>query len=200
MTRCCELIGVTPRNEYQHAITVMPQDETIFSKWDIIEAKINATFAKERIDFLSNKGRVQKRIARADQQILAIEKNRARAEISIAQQILDALELKAPKGGLVIYRRDRMREPQVGRRVLAGSDIGGGRGSARPPGANLRSGAGCGGAGSRTSRWQFTSTRFPGRPSMARYNRWLRWRRISNATRRSNISPARLPSRTPTKT
>jgi multidrug efflux pump subunit AcrA (membrane-fusion protein) len=67
--------------EYQHAVTVMPQDETIFSKWDIIEAKINATFAKERIDFLSNKGRVQKRIARADAQILAIEKNRARAEI-----------------------------------------------------------------------------------------------------------------------
>jgi multidrug efflux pump subunit AcrA (membrane-fusion protein) len=95
-------------------MTVMPQDETIFSKWDIIEAKINATFAKERINFLSNKGRVQKRIARADAQILAIEKNRARAEISIAQQTLDALELKAPKAGLVIYRRDRMREPQLG--------------------------------------------------------------------------------------
>jgi len=100
--------------EYQHAITVMPQDETIFSKWDIIEAKINANFAKERIDFLSNKGRVQKRIARADQQILAIEKNKARAEISIAQQTLDSLELKAPKTGLVLYRRDRMRDPQIG--------------------------------------------------------------------------------------
>ena len=100
--------------EYQHAMTVMPQDETIFSKWDIIEAKINAGFAKERINFLSNKGRVQKRIARADQQILAIEKNKARAEISVAQQTLDSLELRAPKGGLVLYRRDRMREPQVG--------------------------------------------------------------------------------------
>jgi HlyD family secretion protein len=100
--------------EYQHAMTVMPQDETIFSKWDIIEAKINAGFAKERINFLSNKGRVQKRIARADQQILVIEKNKARAEISVAQQTLDSLELRAPKGGLVLYRRDRMREPQVG--------------------------------------------------------------------------------------
>ncbi len=100
--------------EYQYAMTVLPQDETIFSKWDIIEAKINAGFAKERIDFLGNKGRVQKRIARSDQQILAIEKSRAQAELAIARQTLDSLELKAPKGGLILYRRDRMREPQVG--------------------------------------------------------------------------------------
>jgi HlyD family secretion protein len=100
--------------DYEYAMTVLPQDETIFSKWDIIEAKINAAFAKEKIDFLSNKGRVQKRIARSDQQILAIEKNRAQTEISITQQTLDSLELKAPKDGLLLYRRDRMREPQIG--------------------------------------------------------------------------------------
>ncbi len=100
--------------EYEYAMTVLPQDESIFSKWDIIEAKINAGFAKERIDFLGNKGRVQKRIARADQQILTIEKSRAQAELSIAKQTLDSLVLKAPKGGLLLYRRDRMREPQIG--------------------------------------------------------------------------------------
>lgn len=100
--------------EYNYAMTVLPQDETIFSKWDIIEAKINAGFAKERIDFLGNKGRVQKRIARSDQQILAIEKNRAQAELAIAKQTLDSLDLKSPKDGLVLYRRDRMREPQLG--------------------------------------------------------------------------------------
>jgi HlyD family secretion protein len=100
--------------EYNYAVTVMPQDETIFSKWDIIEAKINAGLAKERIDFLGNKGRVQKRIARADQQILAIEKNKAQAEISIARQTLDSLELKAAKAGLAIYRRDMRRDPQIG--------------------------------------------------------------------------------------
>jgi multidrug efflux pump subunit AcrA (membrane-fusion protein) len=100
--------------EYEYAMTVLPQDETIFSKWAIIEAKINAGFAKDRIGFLTNKGKVQKRIARSDQQILAIERNKAQAEIAIAQQTLDALELKTPKGGLVLYRRDRGRDPQVG--------------------------------------------------------------------------------------
>jgi HlyD family secretion protein len=100
--------------EYEYAMTVLPQDETIFSKWDIIEAKINAGFAKERINFLANKGRVQKRIARSDQQILAIEKNRAQTEIAITKQTLAALELKSPRDGLLLYRRDRMREPQIG--------------------------------------------------------------------------------------
>jgi len=100
--------------DYEYAMTVLPQDETIFSKWDIIEAKINAAFAKEKIGFLSNKGRVQKRIARSDQQILAIEKNKAQTEITITQQTLAALELKTPRDGLLLYRRDRMREPQMG--------------------------------------------------------------------------------------
>jgi len=100
--------------EYEYAMTVLPQDETIFSKWAIIEAKINAGFAKERIGFLASKGKTQKRIARSDQQILAIERNKAQAEIEIAKQTLAALELKTPKGGLVLYRRDRGRDPQVG--------------------------------------------------------------------------------------
>jgi RND family efflux transporter MFP subunit len=100
--------------EYEYAMTVLPQDETIFSKWDIIEAKINAGFAKERIGFLENKSRVQKRIARADQQILAIERNRAQTELQIAKQTLDSLEVRAPADGLVLYRRERMREPQMG--------------------------------------------------------------------------------------
>lgn len=100
--------------EYEYAMTVLPQDETIFSKWDIIEAKINAGFAKERISFLQNKGRVQKRVARADQQILVIERNKAQAELTIAKQTLASLEVRAPRAGLVLYRRDRMRDPQIG--------------------------------------------------------------------------------------
>jgi hypothetical protein len=37
-------------------MTVMPQDETIFSKWDIITAQADAVYAKARIDFLKSKG------------------------------------------------------------------------------------------------------------------------------------------------
>ncbi len=113
------------RKEYEYAMTVMPQDETIFSKWEIIEAQINAHLAEERIDFLKNKGRVQRRIARSDKQILAIEKNKAVSEQAIAQQTLDSLELSAPRDGLVIYNRRsyRMREPQIGDESYPGDTL-----------------------------------------------------------------------------
>lgn len=106
--------------EYEFAMTVLPQDETIFAKWDIIEAQINADFAKDRIDFLNHKGRTQKRVARADQQILAIEKDKAQTEMQMAKRTLDALELRTPAAGLVLYRLDRRREPQVGDEAMPG--------------------------------------------------------------------------------
>jgi len=100
--------------DYEYAMTVLPEDETIFSKWQIIEAGINAKFAKEKIDFLKNKSKVQQRVARADQQILAIEKNKAQGEIGLTQGTLNSLEVRTPAGGLVLWRRDRRRDPQVG--------------------------------------------------------------------------------------
>jgi len=106
--------------EFDYATTVMPQDEDIFSKWEIIEAQINANLAKEKMGFVGEKLKVSKKSAKADLQILSIDKNRAQTEIGIAQQTLDSLELKAPKPGLVVYRRERMREPQVGDEVMGG--------------------------------------------------------------------------------
>ncbi|RPI26674.1 MAG: HlyD family efflux transporter periplasmic adaptor subunit [Acidobacteria bacterium] len=106
--------------QYDYVMTVLPEDETIFSKWEIIEAKIDAGFAKERVTFLNSKGRTQKRIARSDQQILAIERNQAQAEMSVAERTLGSLDLKAPSAGLILWRRDRRRDPQVGDESFGG--------------------------------------------------------------------------------
>ena len=181
--------------EYDYAMTVLPQDETIFSKWDIIEAKINANFAKERINFLTNKGRVQKRIARSDTQILAIEKNRAQSEIAIAKQTLDSLELKTAKPGLVLYRRDRMRDPQVGDESWPGQvlvelvDL-----RCRP---GYTSWNGMREALPRAQKWSYGWTRFPKSSFMGASAQWPPWHSRWNETPRSNISPARLSSGTP---
>jgi RND family efflux transporter MFP subunit len=109
--------------EYEYAMTVMPQDESIFSKWDIITAEADAHYAKERIEFLKSKGKTQQRIARSDQQILAIERNKAQSEISVIKQTLNSMELRAPIAGLVLYRRDRRQEPQVGDSSFPGQVI-----------------------------------------------------------------------------
>jgi hypothetical protein len=100
--------------QYDYDMTVMPDDETIFSKWDIITAQADANYDKERIEFLKSKGKTQQRIARSDQQILAIERNRAQSEIQVIQTTLNSLELRPSVGGLVLYRRDRRQDPQIG--------------------------------------------------------------------------------------
>jgi multidrug efflux pump subunit AcrA (membrane-fusion protein) len=100
--------------EYNYDMTVMPEDETIFSKWDIITAQADANYDKARIEFLNSKTKTQQRIARSDQQILAIERNRAQSEISVIQTTLDSLELRVNQPGLVLYRRDRRQDPKIG--------------------------------------------------------------------------------------
>ena len=100
--------------EYEYAMTVMPEDESIFSKWDIITAQADANYAKERIDFLNSKEKTQRRIARSDQQILAIARNRAQSEVAVIQTTLNSLELRATAPGLVLYQRDHMEDPQIG--------------------------------------------------------------------------------------
>ncbi len=109
--------------DYQYAMTVMPQDESIFSKWDIITAQADAHYAKERIDFLRSKGKTQQRIARSDQQILAIERNKAQSQVALLKKTLDSLELRAPVGGLVLYRRDRREDPKIGDQSYPGQVI-----------------------------------------------------------------------------
>jgi HlyD family secretion protein len=109
--------------DYNYAMTVMPQDESIFSKWDIITAQADAHYAKERIDFLKSKAKTQQRIARSDQQILAIERNKAQSQVSLLKETLNSLELKAPVGGLVLYRRDHREDPKVGDQSFPGQVV-----------------------------------------------------------------------------
>ncbi len=109
--------------EYEYAMTVMPQDESIFSKWDIITAEADARLARERIDFLKSKTKTQRRIARSDQQILAIERNKAQSEIDLIKQTLNSMEVRSPSPGLVLYYESRMQKPEIGEECHAGQTL-----------------------------------------------------------------------------
>jgi len=106
--------------DYDYSMKVKPEDETIFSKWDIIDAEINATFAKARIDNLAAKAKVTKRVNKSQLQVQAIERNRATTEVGRIQQTLSAMELKSPAAGILLYRRDRRRDPQIGDSAQSG--------------------------------------------------------------------------------
>ena len=111
---------------YEYTMSVLPEDETIFSKWDIITAQADAAYAKARIGVLKDKQKTQTRKARSDQQILTIDRNKAQSDLSIIQRTLDSMELRAPAGGLVLYRRDprqRDKDPQIGDSYQAGNTV-----------------------------------------------------------------------------
>jgi multidrug efflux pump subunit AcrA (membrane-fusion protein) len=109
--------------EYKYDLSVMPEDESIYSKWDIITAQADAHYDKEHIEFLKSKEKTQRRIARSDQQILTIERSKAQNEVSTLKQTLDSLELRAPSAGLVLYRRERRQDPQIGNSSFPGQVV-----------------------------------------------------------------------------
>jgi multidrug efflux pump subunit AcrA (membrane-fusion protein) len=113
----------TAEMDYEYTKQVQPEDETIFSRWEIVEAKLNADFARAKLENLAEKFRVQKRVARSRQQQQTINRNRSLQEISLINQTLAAMELKSPANGMLLYRRDRRQDPQVGNNVQAGQVV-----------------------------------------------------------------------------
>lgn len=113
----------TAEMDYEFTKTVQPSDPMIFSRWDIIEGQLNADFAKAKLENLFEKAKVQKRVGRSQLQVLTINRNRSLNEMNIINQTLDAMELKAPKAGLLLYRRDRRQDPKIGDNCQAGQVV-----------------------------------------------------------------------------
>jgi hypothetical protein len=110
----------TAQMDYEYAKTVQPEDPEIFTQWQIIQAAQNADFAKEKIDNLAAKSKIQKRTNRSQQQVSLIQKNRSQLEVNIIQLTLGSMEVKSPAAGLVVYRRDRRQDPKIGDNNQAG--------------------------------------------------------------------------------
>jgi HlyD family secretion protein len=108
------------QEDYDYAMKVLPEDETIYSKWDIIIAQLDAGFAKSKVDNLEARAKTQKRINRSLQQAAAITRNQVQTEVGIIRRTLAALEVTAPADGLVVYHRERRQDPKIGDSFQAG--------------------------------------------------------------------------------
>jgi len=106
--------------DYEYSTKTLPEDTEIFTQWEIINARVDAEFAKAKVDNLAAKAKTLKRQSRSAQQISALTRNRAQAEVDILTQSLSTMEVKAPAGGLVVYRRDRRQDPNIGDSFQAG--------------------------------------------------------------------------------
>jgi len=110
----------TAEMDYEYSMTVLPEDPMIFSQWEIINARLNADFAKSKIDNLAAKAKVQKRVNRSQEQVATINRNRAQSEVQVIQSSLAVMQVPAPAKGLVVYRRDRRVDPKIGDNSQAG--------------------------------------------------------------------------------
>ena len=110
--------------EYNYAIKTMAQDETIYSRWEIITAASDERFQRQNLDVLKNRVRTQQRADRSRQQTQTIQRNELQTQVGRYEDTLNALELRAPVGGMVLYYRDRRQtEPAVGDNASAGQTI-----------------------------------------------------------------------------
>jgi multidrug efflux pump subunit AcrA (membrane-fusion protein) len=112
--KSADLTRESAEMDYEYAMSVLPEDETIYSKWDIISARLDAEFAKAELDNLAAKAKIQKRINRSQEQTLAIARNHVETELGIVRRTLAALEVASPSDGLVIYRQERRQDPKIG--------------------------------------------------------------------------------------
>jgi HlyD family secretion protein len=100
-------------------------DAEVFSRYQRIEADIDATLAGDKKEHAENVLGVRDNLARADRDLLGIEEKKAGLKIRNAEQGLHSIELHAPYDGILVLQRDwRGDVPRVGNSVWPGQPLG----------------------------------------------------------------------------
>lgn len=99
------------------------KDEDIFSRWDIEESLMSAALAKFRKTTVQSKVGLQHTVGEADLKILDISQEKAKVEMNMAKETLDALTLTAPEQGVLIYERRGLDPLEVGSEVWPGQPV-----------------------------------------------------------------------------
>lgn len=110
--------------EKQLAEVFAAKDETIFSRNEIIESAINVDFLGTKNHHLQEKTKQLEKKAQAELQLLKSKRKTIQVKIEQYQSALDAMELKAPHDGILIYEKNwRGEEPKVGMAVWTGMKL-----------------------------------------------------------------------------
>lgn len=100
------------------------EDDSVFSRQEIIESQIDGALAEDRRDHALDSHVSQRALAATNQALLAIEERKADLKITQAEGGLQALEVRAPHDGLLTLKRDWQGEPvQVGSELWRGQAI-----------------------------------------------------------------------------
>ncbi len=119
LERDAEVAGL----ELDYAEGFQSRDAEIFSRTEILEAEIDQTLAREKKKHAENAGGVHHELARAELDLLGIERRKAELVIDQAQEGLRALEVRAPHAGIFVLKKIWGRRPEVGQMVWGGNAV-----------------------------------------------------------------------------
>jgi multidrug efflux pump subunit AcrA (membrane-fusion protein) len=100
-------------------------DEDVFSRYERIESGLDEELAAEKRDYAYDVLSIRERLIAAERALVGIEESKAILRIRNAEKGLKALELVAPHGGILVFRKDwRGETPRVGSTVWPGNPLG----------------------------------------------------------------------------
>lgn len=113
------------REELKAAERYKIDDTDVFSRQEIIRSQLDRNLATQRIETSDSVRGIRQDVAKVDLDLLDIERRKAGMAIDRATKGLDALEIRAPHDGILIYKRDWRGEiTRVGDAVWPGEPVG----------------------------------------------------------------------------
>jgi len=94
------------RQELAAADRYKVDDPDVFSRQEIIRSEIDRTLAQQRIETSDDVRTIREGVARVDIDLLEIERRKAGIAIDRATKGLEALEIRAPHDGILVYKRN----------------------------------------------------------------------------------------------
>ena len=110
--------------ELEHARDYQKTDSEVFSRRELMEDAIDERLAAATKSHAEANAVTEQELAVTELALLEIQKRQAQNEIDEAEQGLDALEIRAPHGGLLTYVRNwRGEPPSVGGEMYRGQAL-----------------------------------------------------------------------------
>ncbi|MEM7243991.1 MAG: HlyD family efflux transporter periplasmic adaptor subunit [Acidobacteriota bacterium] len=121
LARDHELAGRT----LQAAEIFAPHDEGIFSRQELVESRVDAGLAREKLDHLGEEKVRRRAEAKEEVGLLSVDERKAKTSIDRATDGLSAIEVAAPHDGILLLQRDwGGNTPRAGQTVWQGQSIG----------------------------------------------------------------------------
>jgi RND family efflux transporter MFP subunit len=113
------------RKELAAADRFKVDDPDVFSRQEIIRSEIDRSLAEKRIESSDSVRAIREGVAKVDLDLLDIERRKAGIAIDRAKKGLEALEIRAPHDGILVYERNwRGDVTKVGDTVWPGEPVG----------------------------------------------------------------------------